>query len=99
MRLQSLLALAAASALLLPLGAHAGKLPANYQPTCVAQAQQQKPKLTKAQAEQHCSCAGKVLEKEFTDAEITDLDSADGIDANTMKRAQEKVAAACAPKK
>ncbi|MFQ6574185.1 hypothetical protein [Pseudomonas sp. UM16] len=99
MRLQSLLALAAASALMLPLGAHAGKLPPEYQSTCVAQAQQQNPKMAKTTAEEHCGCAGKVLEKEFSDAEIKDLDSADGIDANTMKRAQEKVRAACAPKK
>ncbi|MCW2270860.1 hypothetical protein D3C77_06910 [compost metagenome] len=97
MRLQSLLALAAASALLLPLGAHAGKLPAGYQANCVAQAQQQG--VAKTAAEQHCTCAGKVIEKEFSDAEIKDLDSRDGIDASTMKRAQEKVAAACAPKK
>lgn len=98
MRLQSLLALAAASALLLPLSATAGKLPANYQATCVSQAQAQQKTMTTAVAEQHCSCAGKVLEKEFSDAEIKDLDSSDGVDASTMKRAQEKIAAACKPK-
>lgn len=62
MRVQSLLALVATSALLLPLGANAGKLPADYQATCVAQAQKQQG-VTKDKAEAHCSCAAKVLEK------------------------------------
>ncbi|TDF80783.1 hypothetical protein [Pseudomonas sp. H9] len=98
MRFQSLLALAATSALLLPLSATAGKLPANYQATCVTQAQAQQKTMSKADAERHCSCAGNVLEKEFSDAQIKDLDSSDGVDADTMKRAQEKIAAACKPK-
>ena len=96
MRLPSLLALAAASALLLPLGAHAGKLPAGYQTNCVAQAQQQG--VAKTAAEQHCTCAGKVIEKEFSDAEIKDLDSRDGVKAETMQRAEKEITAACKPK-
>lgn len=100
MRLQSLLALTAASALLLPLGAHAGKLPPDYQSTCVAQAQKQNPKLTMAMADEHCDCAGKVLEQKLSDKEIKDLDTLqDGIDAAVMERAQKEIAAACPPKK
>ncbi|MEG1041978.1 MAG: hypothetical protein RSE94_18865 [Pseudomonas sp.] len=98
MRLQSFLALAAASALLLPLGATAAKLPADYQASCVAQAQKQG--LAMDKAEQHCKCAGDVLEKNLSDKEIKDLDTLqDGVDAAVMKRAQEKVAAVCGPKK
>ncbi|MBH3426162.1 hypothetical protein I5S59_00245 [Pseudomonas alkylphenolica] len=98
MRLQSLLALAAASALLIPLSATAAKLPADYQMSCMTQAQKQG--LTKDKAEGYCSCAGKVLEKNLTDAQIKDLNTLeDGVDAAVMKSAQEKVAAACAPKK
>ncbi|MFJ2545403.1 hypothetical protein ACIOVF_02920 [Pseudomonas sp. NPDC087612] len=97
MRLQSLLALAAASALLLPLGAHAGKLPSNYQSTCVAQAQKQG--LAKDKAEQHCKCAGDVLQKNLSDKEMKDLDTLeDGVDAAVMERAQKNIAAVCGPK-
>jgi|GEM_PF-4547610 len=98
MRLPSFLALAAASALLLPMGANAGQLPADYQASCVAQAQKQG--LTQDKAQMHCKCAGDVLEKNLSDKEIKDLDTLqDGVDASVMKRAQEKVAAVCGPKK
>lgn len=97
MRLQSLLALAATSALLLPLGAHAGKLPSGYLEACVANAQQVNPALSKAQSEQHCGCAGQVIEKNFSDSEIADLDSRDGVDAKVMQRAEKLVKASCPP--
>ncbi|MGH8382570.1 hypothetical protein [Pseudomonas sp.] len=98
MRLQSFLALAA-SALLLPLGANAGKLPADYQTSCVAQAQKQQG-VTKDKAEAHCSCAAKVLEKNLTDEQIKDLDTLqDGVNATLMENTRKQVAAACTPKK
>ena len=99
MRLQSFLALAAASVLLLPLGATAGKLPADYQASCVAQAQKQQG-VTKDKAEEHCSCAGTVLEKTLTDEQIKDLDTLqDGVNATVMEQARKDVAAACGQKK
>ncbi|MDD2046249.1 hypothetical protein [Pseudomonas putida] len=99
MRLPSLLALATASALLLPLSANAGKLPADYQATCVAQAQKQQG-VTKEKAEAHCTCAAKVLEKNLSDDQIKDLDSLeDGVNATLMENTRKQVAAACAPKK
>ncbi|MNE64856.1 hypothetical protein GPJ81_10025 [Pseudomonas alkylphenolica] len=99
MRVQSLLALVATSALLLPLGANAGKLPADYQATCVAQAQKQQG-VTKDKAEAHCSCAAKVLEKNLSDEQIKDLDTLqDGVNATLMENTRKQVAAACAPKK
>ncbi|MFK8331854.1 hypothetical protein M2D63_017755 [Pseudomonas sp. BJa5] len=97
MRLQPLLALAAASALLLPLGAHAGKLPAGYLEACVANAQQLNKAMTTDQATKHCDCAGKAIENNFSDAQIADLDSRDGVDAGVMRRAEEAVKKSCPP--
>jgi len=97
MRLQSLLALAATSALLLPLGAHAGKLPGGYLEACVANAQQVNKAMSKDQATKHCDCAGKAIEKNFSNDEIADLDSRDGVDARVMKRAETLVKRACPP--
>ncbi|PWB35640.1 hypothetical protein DCO48_01770 [Pseudomonas sp. SDI] len=101
MRLQSLLTLAAAAALLLPLGANAGPWPAGkkgaYMDQCVQVASQQGVSATVA--DQHCKCGANAIEKNFSTAEIEQLDSKTGVDAKLMKRAQDAVTAACAPKK
>ncbi|HGY9625382.1 hypothetical protein WCE02_05590 [Pseudomonas juntendi] len=99
MRLQSLLALTAASALLLPLAAQAewpaGKKGA-YMDQCVRVATAQG--VDAKTADQHCKCGADAIEKNFTKAEIEDLDSKDGVDAKLMQRAQSAVKQACAPK-
>lgn len=100
MRVPSLLALAAAGALLLPVAANAGNFPAGKEPaymeqcTKVASAQG----VTDAAAKKHCDCGAQAIKKNFTDAEIADLDSKDGVDAELMQRAQAVVTAACSPK-
>ncbi|BBH45502.1 hypothetical protein [Pseudomonas sp. KU43P] len=100
MRVQSLLALAAAGALLLPLGAHAGEFPsgakANYMSQCTQAATGQG--LDAKSADKHCKCGAEAIEKNFTTAEIADLDSKDGVDAKLMQRAQTAVRQACTPK-
>ncbi|HKS13785.1 MAG TPA: hypothetical protein VJS90_12190 [Pseudomonas sp.] len=100
MRLQSLLALTAAGALLLPMAAQAdwpaGKKGA-YMEQCVQVATGQGVDAKAADA--HCKCGANAIEKNFTKAEIEDLDSKDGVDAKLMQRAQTVVTQACAPQK
>ncbi|CAG8863086.1 hypothetical protein PS627_00021 [Pseudomonas fluorescens] len=100
MRLQSLLALTAASALLLPMAAQAdwpaGKKGA-YMQQCAQVATGQG--LDAKAADAHCKCGAAAIEKNFSKDEIEDLDSKDGVDAKLMQRAQTVVTQACAPKK
>ncbi len=103
MRLQSLLALATAGALLLPLGAQAattdnwppGKK-GEYMDQCVPIATDKG--ITAQQANTHCKCGAEAIGKNFTRQEIEALDSKTGVDANLMKRAQTVVTEACAQK-
>ncbi|MDD0974920.1 hypothetical protein [Pseudomonas fontis] len=103
MRLQSLLALAATSALLLPLTANAGAWPGGsaakgaYMDKCIAAASQQKG-VTSSIANTHCKCGADALEKNFTTEQIQQLDGPKPSDELIMK-AQQAVTAACAPKK
>jgi hypothetical protein len=100
MRLHSLLALAAAGALLMPLAANAGKCPegkkSSYMTQCVDTAESKG--LDFKTANKHCECGAKALETNFTDAEIQALDTKNGVDAQLMQRAQAAVQKACAPK-
>ncbi|NIE73069.1 hypothetical protein F3J44_18730 [Pantoea sp. Tr-811] len=100
MRVPSLLALAAAGALLLPLAANAGNFPAgseqSYMTQCEKAAGAQG--VDAATAKKHCDCGAQAIKKNFTDKEIADLDSKDGVDAKLMQRAQSVVQAACKPK-
>jgi hypothetical protein len=100
MRLQSLLALTAAGALLLPMAAQAdwpaGKK-GTYMQQCVQVATGQG--LDAKTADAHCKCGADAIEKKFSTAQIEDLDSKDGVDAKLMKQAQDAVMQACAPKK
>ncbi|MDF0731683.1 hypothetical protein P0Y43_13275 [Pseudomonas entomophila] len=100
MRLQSLLALAAAGALLLPVTATAGNFPAGkegaYMDQCIQVASGQG--VDAKTANMHCKCGADAIKKNFTDKEIQDLDSKDGVDAKLMQRAQAAVSAACKPK-
>ena len=100
MRLQSLFALAAAGALLLPFSANAGPWPAGkkgqYMDQCVQVATGQGVDARKADA--HCKCGADAIEKNFSTSEIEALDRKDGVDAALLKRAQDAVTAACAPK-
>ncbi|MFK3773396.1 hypothetical protein KSS93_19485 [Pseudomonas xanthosomatis] len=100
MRLQSLLAACAVSALLLPLAANAGNFPpgkeAAYMTQCTQVAGGQG--VDAATAKKHCDCGAQAIKKNFTDKEIMDLDSKDGVDAKLMQRAQTVVQAACKPK-
>ena len=98
MRLHSLLALAATGALLLPLGANAGTVPPGYLTSCVATASAQ-PGMTKQSAEKHCSCSVNVIEKNFSDAEIKELNSTDGADQKLIDKATQLVTKACKPQK
>ena len=100
MRVPSLLALAAAGALLLPVAANAGNFPAGkeaaYSAQCTQVAAGQG--VDAATAKKHCDCGAQAIKKNFTDAEIADLDSKDGVDAKLMQKAQTVVKEACAPK-
>ncbi|MBO9548100.1 hypothetical protein [Pseudomonas sp.] len=100
MRVPSLLALAAAGALLLPMAANAGNFPAGsekaYMTQCQTAASGQG--LDAATAKKHCDCGAQAIKKNFTDAEIADLNSQDGMDAKLMQKAQTVVKQACAPK-
>ena len=100
MRLHSLLALAAASALLLPVAANAGNFPpgkeAGYMAQCTQVASGQG--VDAATAKKHCECGAQAIKKNFSDKEIEDLDSKDGVDAKLMQKAQSVVKQACAPK-
>ncbi|WP_252091057.1 hypothetical protein [Pseudomonas sp. MWU13-3659] len=100
MRLQSLLAACAASALLLPLAAHAGNFPAGKEAAYMTQCQQvaMGQGLDTAKAKKHCECGAQTIKKKFNDKEIEDLDSQDGVDAKLMQKAQVAVQAACKPK-
>ncbi|HEK1693375.1 TPA: hypothetical protein SMR48_004666 [Pseudomonas putida] len=100
MRVPSLLALAAAGALLLPMAATAGNFPAGKEDAYMAQCKQvaQGKGLDAAAADEHCSCGAEAIKAKFTDKEIEDLDSNDGVDAELMKDAQAAVQAACKPK-
>ena len=97
MRFQSLLALTAAGALLLPMAATAGDFPAGKQATYMTQCQQ----VATGQgvdantAKKHCECGAQAIKKNFTDEEIKDLDSQDGVDAKLMQKAQTVVQQAC----
>ena len=100
MRFQSLLALAAAGAMMLPLGANAGPWPAgkkgDYMDQCVQVATGQG--ISAKQADQHCKCGADAIERNFTTQEIEQLDSKTGVDAKLVSRAQNAVKTACAPK-
>ena len=98
MRLHSLLALAATGALLLPLGANAGTVPPGYLTSCVASASAQ-PGMTKPAAEKHCSCSVNVIEKKFSDAEIKDHNSTEGVDQALKDKAIKLVTQACKAQK
>lgn len=97
MRFQSLLALTAAGALLLPMAATAGDFPAGKQAAYMTQCQQ----VATGQgvdantAKKHCECGAQAIKKNFTDDEIKDLDSTDGVDAKLMQKAQTVVQQAC----
>ncbi|CAM3899765.1 hypothetical protein CCOS865_02155 [Pseudomonas reidholzensis] len=97
MRFQSLLALATAGALLLPLAATAGDFPAGKEAAYMTQCQQ----VATGQgvdantAKKHCDCGAKAIKKNFSDEEIKDLDSQDGVDAKLMQKAQTVVQQAC----
>ncbi|MBA6115057.1 hypothetical protein JET76_22440 [Pseudomonas putida] len=100
MRFTSLLAACAASALLLPLAANAGDFPPGKEKAYMAQCQQVAGAqgVDAATATKHCSCGAQAIKKNFTDKEIEDLDSKDGVDAKLMQKAQSVVQAACKPK-
>ncbi|MCO7518394.1 MULTISPECIES: hypothetical protein [unclassified Pseudomonas] len=100
MRFQSLLAACAVSALLLPLAANAGNFPAGKEAAYMAQCQQvaSGQGVDAATAKKHCECGAQAIKKNFTDKEIEDLDSKDGVDAKLMQKAQTAVQAACKPK-
>lgn len=100
MRFQSLLAACAVSALLLPLAANAGNFPAGKEAAYMAQCQQvaSGQGVDAATAKKHCECGAQAIKKNFTDKEIEDLDSKDGVDAKLMQKAQTAVKAACKPK-
>ncbi|WP_194790421.1 hypothetical protein [Pseudomonas sp. UFMG81] len=100
MRLQSLLAACAASALLLPLAANAGNFPAGKEGAYMAQCQQvaSAQGVDAATAKKHCECGAKAIKDNFNNKEIEDLDSQDGVDAKLMQKAQMTVQAACKPK-
>jgi hypothetical protein len=100
MRVPSLLALVAAGALLLPVAANAGNFPAGKEGHYMTQCQQvaSGQGVDAAAAKKHCECGAQAIKKNFTDKEIADLDSTDGVDANLMKKAQMTVQAACKPK-
>ncbi|HCN44271.1 MAG TPA: hypothetical protein DIT18_00315 [Pseudomonas sp.] len=100
MRLHSLLALAAAGTLLLPLAANAGPWPAGkkgeYMDQCVQVATGQG--VSASTADAHCKCGANAIEKNFTTQEIEELDSKTGVDEKLKRRAQNAVQTACAPK-
>ncbi|HCV39737.1 MAG TPA: hypothetical protein DGQ94_13655 [Pseudomonas sp.] len=100
MRVPSLLSLAAAGALLLPMAANAGNFPAGKEAGYMAQCTQvaSSQGVDPATAKKHCDCGAQAIKKNFTDAEIADLDSKDGVDAKLMQKAQTVVKQSCAPK-
>ncbi|HAL68145.1 MAG TPA: hypothetical protein DCP84_10760 [Pseudomonas sp.] len=100
MRVPSLLALAAAGALLMPMAANAGNIPAGKENAYMAQCTQVATGqgVDAAAAKKHCDCGAKAIKENFSDAEIADLDSKDGVDAKLMQKAQSVVKQACAPK-
>ncbi|MBF8674877.1 hypothetical protein IRZ53_07095 [Pseudomonas fulva] len=100
MRVPSLLALSAAGALLMPMAANAGNFPAGKEGAYMAQCTQVAAGqgVDAAAAKKHCECGAQAIKKNFSDAEIADLDSKDGVDAELMQKAQSVVKQACAPK-
>ncbi len=93
MRLQSLLALAVSGALLLPVAAQAASSAdenSDFMKNCVQQATANG--LDAAKAKSHCTCTANGLEKNFTKAELEDLDSKDGVDAKVKQRADALIA-------
>ncbi|WP_449432287.1 hypothetical protein [Pseudomonas putida] len=100
MRFQSLLALSVAGALLLPFAANAGSFPAGSKDAYMAQCQKAATGqgLDAKSASTHCKCGAEAIEKNFSSAEIKDLDSKDGVDAKLMQKAQTVVREACAAK-
>ncbi|HDS1819706.1 TPA: hypothetical protein QEM96_004407 [Pseudomonas putida] len=97
MRFPSLLALSVAGALLLPIAANAGSFPAGakqtYMSQCIDTATAKG--LDAKSAQQHCTCGATAIEKNFSDEQIKDLDSKDGVDAALMQKAQKVVQQAC----
>ena len=55
--------------------------------------------MTKQSAEKHCSCSVNVIEKNFSDAEIKELNSNDGVDQKLIDKATQLVTKACKPQK
>ncbi|KAJ6782063.1 hypothetical protein PWT90_03141 [Aphanocladium album] len=51
-----------------------------------------------ATVNRYCACGAAVLERDFTDAELSQLDSKDGADAKLLQKAQRLVQKSCAPK-
>ncbi|MGN8259441.1 hypothetical protein ACLEJW_08920 [Pseudomonas sp. SMSB3] len=100
MRVPSLLALAATGALLLPMAATAGNFPAGKEAAYMNQCTQVATDkgLDAATAKKHCDCGAQAIKQNFTDKEIQDLDSKDGVDTKLMQKAQSVVQAACKPK-
>ncbi len=100
MRVPSLLALAAAGALLLPVAANAGNFPAGKEAAYTAQC-------TQVAGSQGVDAAtAKTLrlrrtsdQKEFYRRRDCRPDSKDGVDAKLMQKAQTVVQQACAPKR
>lgn len=99
MRLQSLFALAAAGALLLPFSANAGTFPKDkegpYMDQCIGAATAKG--ISAKDAHAHCTCGKNAIEKELTDNEIKSLDGTKADNA-LISRVQNAVKAACAPK-
>ena len=97
MRLQSLLALAAAGVLALPVAATAGNFPAGKEGTYMDQCIQATSGrgFDAKTANMHCKCGAEVIKKNFTDEEILELDSKDGVDAKLKQRAIIAIQTAC----
>lgn len=101
MRLQSLFALAAAGALLLPFGANAAdswpkELKGPYMDQCIIAAKGMG--LSTAQADKHCKCGADAIGANFTTEEIRALDSKNGVDAALKAKAEKAVMDSCASK-
>ncbi|AIR90735.1 hypothetical protein [Pseudomonas cremoricolorata] len=99
MRLKPLLAIVAATALSLPLAAHAGKFSAeaerSYTASCVKSSTDNG--LSAEAAKQHCECGKKVLEKDFSDAQLKELNGQNP-KPTLVEQAQTAVAMACSKK-
>ncbi|MDC0711845.1 hypothetical protein POL68_25475 [Stigmatella sp. ncwal1] len=100
MRNPTLVSIVVAATLLFPLAGRAASWPAEkkkaYMDQCVQVATGQG--VDAKTADKHCKCGADAIEKNFTAAEIEDLDSKDGVDPKLMQRAQSAVQKACTPK-